>query len=243
MTFGRSLFAFTVAVLSLSIGPAHAAAQEKTLNQAKEEFAKQDRALNKSYEEAKAKLPEYLFAKVQEAQRDWIDYRDQRAKAAAILEGRAENENEKANSEYWVAMAYLTETRIEILQAWLKTNSYSKTWEGAWIDGYGGILLIAEKDDGSLSFTCTVVRGPSYHLGNIAGTAKANQSTARFSIKEEGEKQETWLTFLQQNDGRLRLIGENTQYYHGARAYFDGQYLRIRELTAEDRKEISDPEF
>jgi len=243
MTFGRSLFAFSLVALSLSLGPPEASSQEKTLSQAKEEFATQDRALNNSYQEAKANLSEYLFQQVQEEQRDWIDYRNGRAEAAALLEGRAENGEEKANPEYWNAMAYLTETRIEILQAWMKTDTFSKTWEGAWIDGYGGILLIAEADDETLLFTCTAVRGASYHLGNISGTAKANQSTARFSTKAEAEEKETWLTFIQEDDGRLKIIGENTQYFHGARAYFDGKYLRVRELTAEDRKEIANPEF
>lgn len=220
--------------------PTDAESQELTLSQAKIKFVYFDHSLNTAYQEAKSNLPEYLFETIRREQRDWIAYRDRRAEAAARFDGGAKPGTEKTNPEYWNAMAYLTETRVEILKAWRKTDSFTKTWEGAWIDGYGGILRIAEGDDGSLTFTCSVVRGPSYHLGDIAGTAKTNETTARFTTQVEGEETETWLTFLPEGDGRLRVIGENTQYFHGARAYFDGKYLRVRELTKEDREAMKE---
>ncbi|MDF1861273.1 MAG: DUF1311 domain-containing protein [Verrucomicrobiales bacterium] len=238
MNFRTLFFATLLAGLSLS-----ALSQEKTLTGAQEAFAKLDRALNESYQKARATLPEHLFEQVREEQRNWIEYRDQRAATAARLDGGADEGKEKANPEYWNALAYLTETRIKILRAWTRVDQFSKSWEGVWTDGYGGHLLIAEDEAGNLTFTCSAVRGASYHNGHIAGTAKAYQSTARFSTTAEGEEKETWLTFLQEDDGRLRIIGENTEHFHGARAYFDGRYLRVRELTAEDRKEIADPGF
>jgi uncharacterized protein YecT (DUF1311 family) len=241
MNCPRLLFLFAIA-LTLPALPFAASAQEKTLPEAKAAFATADHALNQSYQTAKTKLPEALFEQVREEQRNWIDYRDFRADASARLEGGAEDGKEKASPEYWNAMTYLTETRVEILDAWTRIDQFSKTWEGVWIDGYGGILMIEQGEGPDLRFTCTAVRGASYHLGNIAGTAKANQSTARFATQAEGQDVETWLTFLQEDDGRLRIIGENTEYFHGARAYFDGQYLRVRELTAEDRKEIEEGE-
>jgi len=41
---------------------------------------------------------------------------------------------------------------------------------------------------------------------------------------------------------KLEIIGENTSSFHGARAYFDGDYIRVAELTDEDRKAILSPE-
>jgi hypothetical protein len=32
-------------------------------------------------------------------------------------------------------------------------------------------------------------------------------------------------------------------YYHGARAYFDGKYIRVGKLTDEHRKLIAEPNF
>lgn len=214
--------------------------EELTLPEAKKAFATADQSLNATYQEAKTNLSEYLFETIQAEQRDWIEYRDQRAEAAAHFDGGAQEGEYKTNAEYWNAMAYLTETRIEILEAWMKTDSFAKPWEGVWIDGYGGVLRIAEDKEGLLTFACSVVRGPTYHLGNINGDAKVNQSTARFSTSFDKEEPETWLTFLKESDGRLRIIGENTQYFHGARAYFDGKYLRVRELTKEDREAMKE---
>lgn len=206
---------------------------------AQAEFARFDRTLNEVYARARADLSEWDFEKVREEQREWIEYRDQRAEAAARFDGGAEEGKERENVEYWNALGWLTETRIEILRGWIRADDFSKTWEGAWIDGYGGELLVAEGAKGDLLFTLEVVRGPTYHLGNIGGIAKANVRTARFSTKDEVVEEETWLTFLLQGR-RLEVIGENTMPFHGARAYFDGKYVRVRELTAEDRKRIEE---
>lgn len=227
-----SLIAFTTAL---------AQEKPKTLSQTKAEFAEQDKRLNQTYQKAKSTLSEYVFKKIRQEQRDWIEYRDAMAESAAHFDGGAESGSETTTPAYWNAMAYLTETRIEILNAWMNVDTFEKTWEGVWIDGYGGILRISEASDGSLTFTCSVVRGPTYHLGNIGGVAETNHSTARFSTSIEGEEdEETWLTFLQKGDGQLQVLGENTHYFHGARAYFDGKYLRTRELTAEDREAMTE---
>jgi uncharacterized protein YecT (DUF1311 family) len=222
----------------LILGPKLTSAQDLSLEEAKQAFANADATLNSVYEEAKETVASYRFTKIEKEQRDWIAYRDHRAAGAAHFDGRANSGEETTNAEYWKAMAYLTETRIEILNAWMKVDTFTKTWEGAWIDGYGGILRIVENPDGTFTFACSVVRGPTYHLGNIDGTAAANQTTARFTTQVDKDSAETWLTFLLEGDGRLRVIGENTQFFHGARAYFDGSYLRVRELTEEDRSEM-----
>lgn len=239
MTHRHVALLTSLTTIHLLLFPSAGFSQEKSLSQARQEFAAADKALNTTYQKAKTELSEYRFEQIQQEQRDWIEYRDRRSEAAARFDGGAEEGTEEANPEYWNAMAYLTETRVEILEAWLKTDSFAKTWEGVWIDGYGGILRISEEDAGSLTFTCSVVRGPTYHLGEIGGVAQANRSTARFATKIDDEEPETWLTFLKEGDGRIQIIGENTQYFHGARAYFDGKYLRTRELTAEDREAMT----
>ena len=225
-------------LILITLGPKLTSAQDISLAEAKQAFADADATLNSVYEKAKETIPAYRFTKILQEQREWTAYRDDRAAAAARFDGRAIPGKESANLEYWNAMAYLTETRIEILNAWMKVDTFTKTWEGTWIDGYGGILRIAENPESSFSFACSVVRGPTYHLGNIDGKATTNRTTARFSTRADEDTPETWLTFLLESDGRLRVIGEQTIYFHGARAYFDGTYLRVRELTDEDRAEM-----
>lgn len=43
---------------------------------------------------------------------------------------------------------------------------------------------------------------------------------------------------MKDGSGRIQVEGENTQWYHGARAYFDGQYIWAGELTLQDKKEM-----
>jgi len=47
------------------------------------------------------------------------------------------------------------------------------------------------------------------------------------------------LTFRREG-GRLEVFGENTEYFHGARAYFEGTYIRLRQLKAEDLEWIKE---
>ena len=49
-----------------------------------------------------------------------------------------------------------------------------------------------------------------------------------------------WLTFLNNRrwDGRIEVIGENTGFFHGLSAYFEGHYLRVRKLNAKDLAEL-----
>jgi uncharacterized protein YecT (DUF1311 family) len=233
-----SLRLFLLLTLALAC-PTHPAFSE-TLEQAKAAFTAADKTLNSVYQKAKAGLPEHVFDEVQEEQREWLGYRDSRALAAAVFDGGAAEGEEKSNLEYWKALTELTADRVRILEGWMKWDSFSHEWEGVWADGSGGRLLILEKEPGSFAFSIEVVRGPTYHLGNLSGTAEWNGGTARFSIDPGDGEAETWLTFVKRNY-KLEIIGENTMPYHGARAYFDGEYLRISELSEEDRRQVLSP--
>lgn len=216
------------------------AQEQRSLGEAKADFQRADAELNKAYQLVKDTLPAYEFEVIQEEQREWISYRDDRALRSAHMDGGAAEGTEKSNPEYWNMAAAMTETRTEILRAWLKKDEFSKEWEGVWIDGDGGLLLIRELGPREFEFGIDVVRGPTYHLGSIAGKAKVNQWQARFSVEIDPESEpgeEAWLTFTK-SPPKIRVDGTNTQYFHGARAYFDGEYIRTGELTDKDITEL-----
>jgi hypothetical protein len=77
------------------------------------------------------------------------------------------------------------------------------------------------------------------HVGVIAGTAQWNTSIGWFSDKgRDAEKtEESNLSFIER-DGYLEVIGANTSYYHGARAYFDGKYYKIAALEEKDEASV-----
>ncbi|BCU76733.1 lysozyme inhibitor LprI family protein [Luteolibacter sp. LG18] len=207
-------------------------AQADDLAKAKAAFAEKDKALNTVFTTLKKELRPDLFVKMQEDQRGWVEYRDY------ITTGPGTGDATDATPDRWTGAAELTEARIAWLKAWKKLDQ-RKGWSGRYSDGRGGLLEIVEKD-GHAWFTLSVVRGPSSHTGEIAGQVKVNGSTGWFETKGEGEKDPTWLTFLDGLDynGSIRVTEENTGSFHGARAYFSGNYLWLGELTAAEQKQV-----
>lgn len=199
---------------------------------AKAEYAKQDKALNAVYGRLKKELDSGDFTKVQESQREWIEFKDYMA------DWQAYGEQIESSAERWSMAAGLTESRIEWLAAWL-IQDQRRGWEGKYEDSYGGHLQIAEQG-GKYWFYLEVVRGPTFHLGEIGGEFRVKGGTGWFELKEEHEDESTWLTFLHADDGsgRVKVIGENTQMHHGARAYFDGNFLWMGELSAKEKSDV-----
>ena len=199
---------------------------------AKKELKLQDQALNRVYQQLKKELEGPLFEIVRSDQRDWLQFRDY------MSEGQRGDE-EFSDQEAQLKMAAgVTEERVEWLRAWLKSNE-KEGLEGRYMDSFGGHLEIAKKD-GEYWFQLLVVRGPTFHLGEIGGKLRVNGGSAWFETREEGVEDPTWLTFVTERDGtsRLRIIGENTQFYHGSRAYFDGVYLWTGDLSEKERAAV-----
>ncbi|MCB1090359.1 MAG: hypothetical protein KDL87_02430, partial [Verrucomicrobiae bacterium] len=95
----------------------------------------------------------------------------------------------------------------------------------------------------TIRFKIHVVRGPTYHMGFISGPARRNGEAGFFTDKgdpeyhSEDDKDETWLFFEREaGTPRMKIRGIHTMPYHGARAYFDGVYTRLRDATAEDQE-------
>lgn len=235
---------WVAAILAFGFLAGHGQEEEArpTLAEAKSDFEKADAELNRVYREVRAAISEWKFKSLQESQKEWLSYRDARAEADATFNGGNEFEDRETETPfYWEALTSSTETRTEMIAAWKDDRI---EWTGLWTDGYGGWLLIEETEKpGELGFHIQVVRGPTSHLGSIFGIARRNKDAAFFSDNGDPDyhfgdaKEETWLWFSK-NSGEptLKLDGINTQSYHGARAFFDGVYTRLRAATAEDRK-------
>jgi len=206
-------------------------AQADDLSKAKAAFAEKDKALNATYATLKKELPAETFAKIQEDQRSWVEYRD-------YVTGGPGSSTPETSADYWTMQADLTGSRIEWLKAWKKLDQ-RKNWSGRYEDNRGGNLEIVEKD-GKCWFVISVVRGPTFHLGAISGQMRINGSTGWFETKAEGEDKPTWLTFLDELDypGSVRVVEENSGSFHGMRAYFRGTYLWTGELSAEEKKKV-----
>lgn len=201
-------------------------AQKSSLAEAKATFAKADRALNEAWTAIKKGMPAKIFAELKTKQREWLESRDSRALESSPAP--TDLAEAKRSAAYWETAASLTEARA----LWLRrlADNEDDPLTGLWTDGDGGNLEIVERPE-KLLFVFHVVRGPSAHVGVLAGTAHWNTSIGWFSDKgrEADKREETNIAFIAK-DRHLEVAGANTSYYHGARAYFDGNYYKIAPL-------------
>lgn len=210
-----------------------------TPKQAKAKFEKADKALNDAWAAAKAALPESEFIKLKESQRAWVEYRDYLARSPLYTGADSQEELALDSPDYLSAAAELEDMRTDWLKALVSAHKQpSDTLSGIWTDSYGGTLQIVERE-GKISFIIECVRGPTSHLGSLAGIADWNLTIGWFSDAERETAREdiTNLSFVLR-DNQLEVIGANTGNYHGARAYFDGFYVRTGGLNAKAQAKV-----
>ena len=216
--------------------------KEPTLAEAKAAFAKADRALNQAWSTAKAATSGGTLAELTQKQRAWLEFRDYRAGYESEQAGQ---KDPKRSAVWHTTAAGLTESRVEWLRGWTETTKkQDETLTGVWADSYGGRMYVVQQpaagaaaDEpgvGRLLFSIEVVRGPTYHSGSVAGVASWNDRIGWWSDKgrDAEKKDEANLAFVAR-DGTLEVIGANTGEYHGARAHFDGIYVKVEPLDEE----------
>jgi uncharacterized protein YecT (DUF1311 family) len=212
--------------------------QKLTPSQAKALFDKADMALNETWAAAKKALPEFEFNKLKEDQRAWVGHRDYLARSPIYAGADGSDELSLNAPEYLEAAAYLAEERTKWLKGLIREWDAEETLTGVWSDSYGGSIEIVEQE-GRLHFIIDCVRGPTSHTGALAGVATWNQTIGWFSDKKPNpdKEAETNLSFILR-DKKLEIIGANTGEYHGARAYFDGEYVKTSHLGAKGKAKV-----
>jgi uncharacterized protein YecT (DUF1311 family) len=221
-----------VALLSVAATGFISAQEEHdaTLAKAKAAFAKADRELNQAWDAAKAAVSSTALPALTLRQRQFLESRDQRARF------ESEQAGEKGGTKgrvYLSTAADMMAARAEWLRARARPAENSLT--GEWSDGYGGTLQIVQQD-GRLLFTFDVVRGRAAHTGGIAGVSSWNSNLGWFSDKgrDPAKTDETNIAFIER-EGEIEVVGANTSYYHGMRAFFDGFYCKSGPLDEKEQ--------
>jgi len=219
---------FLLAALMLGNGFAQT---DVSPQQAKATYVKADRALNEAWAAAKKALSEVDFNALKESQRTWVAHRDYLARSPMFTGADGQGELALDSQEYLGAAAELADMRTVWLRGLIREPA-DENLTGEWTDSYGGSIEIVERE-GHLHFTIQCVRGPTSHVGGLAGSAVWNQSIGWYSDKgrDKDKTDETNLSF-NLRERKLEVIGANTGYYHGARAYFDGSYVKVSPLSA-----------
>jgi uncharacterized protein YecT (DUF1311 family) len=239
----RSLrFILLLVLVVTPLSPAAAQEKKPSAQKAKAAFEKADKALNEAWAAAKAALPEMEFNTLKDAQKAWVEYRDYLARSP-LYNGSAGGQPVPLEDPlYLETSAALEESRTRWLKGLVRPWAADETLTGEWSDSYGGHLLIVEKE-GKLHFILECARGPTSHTGNLGGIATWNQRIGWFSDKgqDAAKEDETNLSFILRHR-KLEVIGANTSYYHGARAYFDGEYVKTGPLSAKAQEALLKPE-
>ena len=226
-----------LSVAILLVLTAFASAKEekpKSLEEAKAAFAKADKALNEAWAAAKKSLAESDFTELQVKQRAWMKYREDQARGANRDAGEPET---KSTAAYYEAATEMTASRADWLRGRIRNDDESLT--GLWSDSFGGTLEIVQEKE-RLLFEISVVRGPTYHTGSLAGVATWNAPLGWFSDKgrDKEKPEESNLVFVERGTV-LEIVGANTSYYHGARAYFDGEYCKVGKLDDKRKADVT----
>jgi uncharacterized protein YecT (DUF1311 family) len=204
-----------------------------TLEEARAEFTKAEKALNQNYEFAKKKLAPRLFDELQKDQREWLHFREELALSASWSVSSGEDRDLKKSPRYFTNLTEITKERIAWIERWIAGDEIA-SWTGEWRDSSGGYMELVEEGD-KLHFTIHVVRGRAAHVGAIAGIAEWNDPIGWFSDKgrERSEPGVTTLVFIARNR-KVEVIGAKTEEYAARRASFDGVYIRVGRLVDED---------
>jgi len=228
---------FSLLLAAACLGAGHAQDKPLGAKAAKALFDKADRSLNQAWTAAKQALPEAEFNKLKEDQRAWVEYRDYLARSPQYTGADAQDELALDSPEYLEAAATLEDMRTEWLEG-LIHEWKDETLTGYWTDSYGGSIEIVERE-GHLHFVIQCVRGPTSHVGGLAGTAVWNDTIGWYSDKglDKDKTDETNLSFILR-DKKLEVIGANTGYYHGARAFFGGSYVKVKDMNAKAQAKI-----
>ena len=224
----------------LALSASLALAQPLTLEEAEQRFEEADKALNAAWQKVDTWVPADPYARLLNEQRAWLANRDRRAAEYAAYVLGISSDAAVGTPLYVRARASLTQMRTQVLEGWIRHYElpFDTSWEGAWVDGAGGILLIDEHDPGRFEFHLEVVRWPHANIGVIGGLARRNHRTAWFEHLDPDRTRDTWFTFIRE-DLHLRIQSENSERLGGMGAYFDNDYIRVRDLTDEDRRRIA----
>ena len=132
--------------------------------------------------------------------------------------------------DYWESAWEMTESRLGFLDAYAG-EGVTPGIAGVYIDGYGGIVQLEDLGGNKFKFRIEVVRGPTFHLGEITRTVQIKSGFGKF-VDDDDEAVfdgKRCIIDFDFDANKLEIKGKDTHFYHGARAYFDGTYFKTRD--------------
>lgn len=213
------------------------------------EFHKVDNSLNNVYKQLKNRIQPAVAQLMQKQSRNWIKYKEYQCGWQSQIETGKNNDS----ATYYKCLSELTRERTTYIKSAFSKRHNPAGLAGSYDDAFGGLLSIhslaksdpvvtrledplrgpvklpAFKEGTKYKFKIEVVRGPTAHIGEIEGEFIIQNGMGLYMEPAVSEL----------SDGKCKLeftmhvysiaIREKQcGYYHGARAFFDGTFYRIK---------------
>ena len=212
----------------------------------KREYTAADHTLNAVYKKIQSSIHADLRGDLRDNSREWIRMKEYNCGFQVEMLQDATEDRKRAEF-YQCALGY-TVSRTAYIRKAFGRQGVSAALAGDYDDGFSGNLELRKTpgEKNSFDFKIEVVRGPTYHLGEINGRVVfENGATgvyeerpncsgvkeAAFAPDSESNEPCCRLDFqLRERQGFRTIEVKETDcgYFHGARAYFDGLYRKIK---------------
>jgi uncharacterized protein YecT (DUF1311 family) len=206
----------------------------------KKAYEKVDKKLNTVYQTLRKKLSAESQKKLKEESVKWIGLKEFNCGWQKDMA----TEPEKDFVYYGCLYDYTSERIVYLDKAYAGKGSTGIV-SGTYEDSNGGTLTVKEKTKGLLEFYISVVRGPTSHIGEIEGnvTILNKKGTFKHVSSESTDAAEDMekckldfsITSFKTTAGERPEIevteDGGCQYFHGARAYFDGVYHKVSDSS------------
>ncbi len=186
-----------------------------------------DLRLNSTYRWLRKRLPAAEKQELKKDSRAWIHYKTFQCGFEAEMQHKTLKDPRDTETFFSCIHGYTVSREQYLRQAFGYEGVSKSTIDGEYRDTFGGTLSLQTRN-GALHFQLNVVRGPTHHTGEIKGVLQRNGDVGSFSTKDEMSPPQMCQIQASFRPFRISLKATNCSYFHGARAYFDGLYRKVK---------------
>lgn len=194
-----------------------------------QQYTAADRRLNDVYQRLTSKLEAARKHEMREHSRRWIDYKEAHCVEATGISHSLEPAQAKQHADYFACLYELTVARTAFLQQAFGREGVTTGVAGSYDDSFGGHLVMHQGSGTQHTFRLEVVRGPTYHVGEVEGTVHwQGQKGVFVQTQECGGTTPCCRLMFVQKPTLLALEEDHCEALRGVRAYFAGDYYKIK---------------
>ncbi len=186
-----------------------------------------DMRLNSTYRLLRKRLPATEKQELKKDSRAWIHYKHFQCGFEAEMQHKTRKDPRDTDTYFSCVYGYTVSRERYLRQAFGHEGVSKTSTDGEYRDTFGGTLTLQTKN-GALHFQLQVVRGPTHHVGEIKGILQRKGDIGSFSTPDDMSPSRMCQIQASFRPLRISLKATNCSSFHGARAYFDGLYRKVK---------------